>query len=161
MDPELKKYLVPVKNPMYIEQYGFTYADPGDYDYLYDHFRASDTSAILFIDPIHMSLINHWGMTYSIKPYDPDNYKPIYWHSMPSIDDHKVRQYLESREDELGVSILKDYMLVHLAVNAGGPTTELPVDPPEEKVDRSDHFGDFWSGFLAGGLMNGGWGHRK
>ncbi|EHL97858.1 hypothetical protein HMPREF9103_01838 [Lentilactobacillus parafarraginis F0439] len=118
----------------------------------------------MYIDRYLCKLFNEYGRSYSLRPIaqDDKNFKPLYWCSWPSRDDNQIRKYLYDHKDDIGKSIGRDQRLIWQALNSDDPAFKNPisVDPPaSQKSDTSSHWGDFMSGFFAGGMMSGGWGH--
>ena len=145
-----------IKNPIYIENYGYTFNNPHDFSYLVAFYGSKDTSKNLFINGsaldqyVGTSLIK----SYQLKPATRQDYKPLYYQSSVIIDDNKVKAYLYNYRDTLGKNIDQDYQLINLAVNSAKPSTQLTPDPKTGN-DSGFNMLNFWSGYSMSGLFNG------
>lgn len=148
-----------IKNPIYIENYGYTFASPHDFSYLESFYGSKDTSKSLFINgnalDQYVGAAHVLIKSYQLKPATRENFKPLYYQSSVIIDDNKVKAYLYNYRDTLGKNIDQDYKLINLAVNSAKPSTQLTPDP---KTGNGSDLGDilnFWSGYSMSGLFNG------
>lgn len=151
--------MISIKNPIYIENYGYTFNNPHDFSYLVSFYGSKDTSKSLFINgntldqyvgDVH-ALIN----SYQLKPATRAAYKPLYYQSSVIIDDNKVKAYLYNYRDTLGKNIDQDYRLIKLAVNSAKPSTLLTPDPRTGSNTGFSEMLNFWSGYSMSGLFNG------
>ena len=146
-----------IKNPIYIENYGYTFNDPYDFGYLESFYGSKDTSKSLFING--NTLDNYVdGVLLSstqLKLATREDFKPLYYESSVIINDNKVKAYLYNYRDTLGKSISQDYRLIKLAVNDAKPSTLLTPDPRTGNNTGSSDMLDFWSGYSMSGLFNG------
>ena len=149
--------MLSIKNPIYIENYGYTFNNPHDFSYLVAFYGSKDTSKNLFINGSALDQYVGTALikSYQLKPATRQDYKPLYYQSSVIIDDNKVKAYLYNYRDTLGKNIDQDYQLINLAVNSAKPSTLLTPDP---KTGDNSGFGDmlnFWSGYSMSGLFNG------
>ena len=146
-----------IKNPIYIENYGYTFNNPHDFSYLESFYGSKDTYKNLFINGntldqyVEAALIK----SYQLKPATRQDYKPLYYQSSVIIDDTKVKAYLYNYRDTLGKNIAQDYRLIKLAVNSAKPSTQLTPDPRTGNNTGFSEMLDFWSGYSMSGLFNG------
>ena len=146
-----------VKNPIYIENYGYTFNNPYDFGYLESFYGSKDTSKNLFINGNTLDQYVGDALLGScqLKLATRENYKPLYYQPSVIVDDNKVKAYLYNYRDTLGKNIAQDYRLIKLAVNSAKPSTQLTPDPRTgENTSFSDML-DFWSGYSMSGLFNG------
>ena len=146
-----------VKNPIYIENYGYTFNNPYDFGYLESFYGSKDTSKNLFINGSTLDQYVGDALLGScqLKLATRENYKPLYYQPSVIVDDNKVKAYLYNYRDTLGKNIAQDYRLIKLAVNSAKPSTQLTPDPRTgENTSFSDML-DFWSGYSMSGLFNG------
>ena len=146
-----------VKNPIYIENYGYTFNNPYDFGYLASFYGSKDTSKNLFINGSTLDQYVGDALLGScqLKPATRQDYKPLYYQPSVIVDDTKVKAYLYNYRDTLGKNIAQDYRLIKLAVNSAKPSTQLTPDPRTgENTSFSDML-DFWSGYSMSGLFNG------
>ena len=146
-----------IKNPIYIENYGYTFNNPYDYGYLASFYGSKDTSKNLFINGSTLDQYVGDALLGScqLKPATRQDYKPLYYQPSVIVDDNKVKAYLYNYRDTLGKNIAQDYRLIKLAVNSAKPSTQLTPDPRTgENTSFSDML-DFWSGYSMSGLFNG------
>ena len=148
-----------IKNPIYIENYGYTFNNPSDFGYLESFYGSKDTSKSLFINgntlDQYVGAAHVLIQSYQLKPATRADYKPLYYESSVIIDDNKVKAYLYNYRDTLGKNIHQDYRLIKFAVNSAEPSTLLTPDPrPGNNTDFSDVL-NFWSGYSMSGLFNG------
>lgn len=149
--------MLSIKNPIYIENYGYTFNDPSDFGYLVDFYGSKDTSESLFING--STLDNYVDgvllSSYQLKLATRENYKPLYYESSVIIDDNKVKAYLYNYRDTLGKNIHQDYRLIRWAISDAKPSTLLTPDPRTGNNSSSSDMLDFWSGYSMSGLFNG------
>ena len=149
--------MLSIKNPIYIENYGYTFNNPYDFGYLESFYGSKDTSKSLFING--STLDNYVDgvllSSYQLKLATMENYKPLYYESSVIIDDVKVKTYLYNYRDTLGKNISQDYRLIKLAVNSAEPSTLLTPDPRTGSNTSFSDMLDFWSGYSMSGLFNG------
>ena len=146
-----------IKNPIYIENYGYTFNNPYDFGYLESFYGSKDTSKNLFINGSTLDQYVGDALLGScqLKLATRENYKPLYYQPSVIVDDNKVKAYLYNYRDTLGKNIAQDYRLIKLAVNSAKPSTQLTPDPRTgENTSFSDML-DFWSGYSMSGLFNG------
>ena len=148
-----------IKNPIYIENYGYTFNNPSDFGSLESFYGSKDTSKNLFINgntlDQYVGAAHVLLQSYQLKPATKEAYKPLYYESSVIIDDNKVKAYLYNYRDTLGKSISQDYRLIKLAVNSAKPSTQLTPDPRTGSNTSSSDMLDFWSGYSMSGLFNG------
>lgn len=148
--------MLSIKNPIYIENYGYTFNNPHDFSYLVAFYGSKDTSKNLFINGSALDQYVDTALikSYQLKPATRQDYKPLYYQSSVIIDDNKVMAYLYNYRDTLGKNIDQDYKLINLAVNSAKPSTQLTPDPRTGNDNGFDML-NFWSGFSMSGLFNG------
>lgn len=148
--------MLSIKNPIYIENYGYTFNNPHDFSYLVAFYGSKDTSKNLFINGSALDQYVDTALikSYQLKPATRQDYKPLYYQSSVIIDDNKVMAYLYNYRDTLGKNIDQDYKLINLAVNSAKPSTQLTPDPRTGNDSGFDML-NFWSGFSMSGLFNG------
>ncbi|KAL3948839.1 hypothetical protein [Lentilactobacillus hilgardii] len=151
--------MLSIKNPIYIENYGYTFNNPHDFSYLESSYGSKDTSKSLFIDgnalDQYVGAAHVLLKSYQLKPATRGNFKPLYYESSVIIDDNKVKAYLYNYRDTLGKNIGQDYELINLAVNSAKPSTLLTPDPKTSNNTGFSEMLDFWSGYSMSGLFNG------
>lgn len=151
--------MLSIKNPIYIENYGYTFNNPHDFSYLESFYGSKDTSKSLFINGNALdeyvgaahALIN----SYQLKLATREDYKPLYYQSSVIIDDNKVKAYLYNYRDTLGKNISQDYRLIKLAVNSAEPSTQLTPDPKTSNDGSFQNAISFWDGFGISDIFNG------
>ena len=151
--------MISIKNPIYIENYGYTFARPHDFSYLVAFYGSKDTSKSLFING--NTLDQYVGdahaliQSYQLKPATRAAYKPLYYQSSVIIDDNKVKAYLYNYRDTLGKNIHQDYELIDSAVDSAKPSTLLTPDPRSGNDGSFQNAISFWSGYSMSGLFHG------
>ena len=146
-----------IKNPIYIENYGYTFNNPSDFGSLESFYGSKDTSKNLFINgnTLDQYVSDALLSSYQLKRATREDYKPLYYEPSVIIDDTKVKAYLYNYRDTLGKSISQDYRLIKLAVNSAEPSTQLTPDPRTGNNTGFSDMLDFWSGYSMSGLFNG------
>ncbi len=146
-----------IKNPIYIENYGYTFANPYDFGDLESFYGSEDTSKNLFINGNTLDQYVGTALLSScqLKLATREDYKPLYYQPSVIVDDTKVKAYLYNYRDTLGKNIAQDYRLIKLAVNSAKPSTQLTPDPKTGDNTSFSDMLDFWSGYSMSGLFNG------
>ena len=146
-----------IKNPIYIENYGYTFNNPSDFGSLESFYGSKDTSKSLFINGNTLDQYVEGVLlsSYQLKLATREDYKPLYYEPSVIVDDNKVKAYLYNYRDTLGKSIPQDYRLIKLAVNSAKPSTQLTPDPRTGNNTGFSDMLDFWSGYSMSGLFNG------
>ena len=151
--------MLSIKNPIYIENYGYTFNNPSDFGSLVAFYGSKDTSKSLFINGTtldqYVGAAHVLIQSYQLKLATREDYKPLYYESSVIIDDNKVKAYLYNYRDTLGKNIHQDYRLIRLAVNSAKPSTLLTPDPRTGSNTSFSDMLDFWSGYSMSGLFNG------
>lgn len=149
--------MLSIKNPIYIENYGYTFNNPYDFGSLESFYGSEDTSKNLFINGNTLDQYVGTALlsSYQLKLATREDYKPLYYESSVIVDDTKVKAYLYNYRDTLGKNIAQDYRLIKLAVNSAKPSTQLTPDPKTGDNTSFSDMLDFWSGYSMSGLFNG------
>lgn len=151
--------MISIKNPIYIENYGYTFNNPHDFSYLVSFYGSKDTSKSLFINgntlDQYVGAAHVLLKSYQLKPATRQDFKPLYYQSSVIIDDNKVKAYLYNYRDTLGKNIHQDYELIDSAVDSAKPSTLLTPDPRSGNNTGFSDMLEFWSGYSMSGLFHG------
>ena len=150
--------MLSIKNPIYIENYGYTFNNPSDFGSLESFYGSKDTSKSLFINgnTLDQYVDGVLLSSYQLKRATREDYKPLYYEPSVIVDDNKVKAYLYNYRDTLGKSISQDYRLIKLAVNSAEPSTQLTPDPRTGNDSSFQNAISFWNGFGISDIFNGG-----
>ncbi|WP_143462115.1 hypothetical protein [Levilactobacillus enshiensis] len=113
-------------NPLYIEQYGVTYANPMDYVGLRVLYDRKDTTDSLTIDYDKMLLFGDYNKSWQLQWATRTHFKPFYFKESPMVTYDFVLKLMYIGRDRYGESIERDNAVTDsiVAVAATTPNSE-------------------------------------
>ena len=141
--------IINLLHPVYIELTGYTYKQPSNYGLLRSVFGDPNTLAI---DTDKSILFNKkiTNLTWELKRATRENYKPLYYESMPGLSDAKVSRYLLEHKSELGKGVYSDLRVLDSALSISRTTLDYIVPDFSKRSFKPGNTGDLIGGYLIG-----------
>ena len=144
--------IINLLHPVYIELTGYTYKQPSNYGLLRALYSYKKDLNILAIDTDKSILFNKKikTMTWELKRATRENYKPLYYESMPGLSDEKVSRYLLEHKSELGKGVYSDLRVLDNALSIARTTLDYIVPDFSKRSFTPGNTGDLIGGYLIG-----------
>jgi hypothetical protein len=144
--------IIDLLHPVYIELTGYTYKQPSDYGLLRALYSYRKDLSILAIDTDKSILFNKkiTTMTWDVKRASRENYKPLYYESMPGLNDAKVSRYLLENKSKLGKGVYSDLRVLDNALSIARTTLDYIVPDFSKRSFKPGNTGDLIGGYLIG-----------